>query len=85
MPQQAVDMGLVHRAVPGDGLEAAVQEEIDMIRLGGPNAVIECKKLVREVLQLDREAAFELTAPWSGQPVRLRRGGRRHGGIPGQA
>ena len=34
--QQAVDMGFIHRAVPGDQLEAAVQEEIDMICLGGP-------------------------------------------------
>ncbi|MGD8833180.1 MAG: enoyl-CoA hydratase-related protein, partial [Pseudomonadales bacterium] len=50
--QQAVAMGLVHRAVPAAELTAAVQEEIDMIRLGGPNAVIECKKLVREVGQL---------------------------------
>ncbi|MCB1683623.1 MAG: enoyl-CoA hydratase/isomerase family protein [Pseudomonadales bacterium] len=65
--EQAVTMGLVHRAVAAGELEAAVQEEIDMIRLGGPNAVIECKKLVREVLKLDREAAFELTAPWSGR------------------
>ena len=64
---QAVEMGLVHRAVPGTDLATAVQEEIDMIRLGGPNAVIECKKLVREVLALDRETPFGLTAPWSGR------------------
>jgi len=62
---QAVDMGLVHRAVPGDQLEAAVHEEIDMIRLGGPNAVAECKKLVRRVPQLSREEGFAETAPWS--------------------
>lgn len=64
---QAVAMGLVHRAVPGDELEAAVQEEIDMIRLGGPIAVIECKKLVRQVSKLTREEGFELTAPWSAK------------------
>ncbi|MGD8418518.1 MAG: enoyl-CoA hydratase-related protein, partial [Pseudomonadales bacterium] len=65
--QQAVAMGLVHRAVPAAELTAAVQEEIDMIRLGGPNAVIECKKLVREVGQLSRDEGFAITAPWSAR------------------
>jgi methylglutaconyl-CoA hydratase len=65
--QQAVDMGFVHRAVPEGELEHAVQEEIDMIRLGGPIAVIECKKLVRAVPKLSREEGFELTAPWSAK------------------
>lgn len=64
---QAVEMGLVHRAVPAGDLVASVQEEIDMIRLGGPNAVIECKKLVRQVPQLSREDGFALTAPWSAE------------------
>ena len=62
---QAVDMGFIHRAVSGDQLEAAVQEEIDMIRLGGPIAVAEAKKLVRRVSVLSREDAFAETAPWS--------------------
>lgn len=65
--RQAMDMGFVHRAVPEGTLEDAVQEEIDMIRLGGPNAVIECKKLVRQVSKLSREEGFELTAPWSAK------------------
>ncbi len=65
--QQAVDMGLVHRAVPGDQLEAAVQEEIDMICLGGPVAVAEAKKLVRRVPQLTRKDGFAETAPWSAK------------------
>jgi len=64
---QAVGMGFVHRAVPAETLHAAVQEEIDMIRLGGPNAVVECKKLVRRVLDLSREDGFKETAPWSAQ------------------
>ncbi len=65
--RQAVEMGLVHRAVPEGELNGAVQEEIDMIRLGGPIAVIECKKLVRQVSKLSREEGFELTAPWSAE------------------
>ncbi len=64
---QAVDMGFIHRAVPGDQLEAAVQEEIDMICLGGPNAVAEAKKLVRRVPLLSREDGFAETAPWSAK------------------
>jgi methylglutaconyl-CoA hydratase len=64
---QAVAMGFVHRAVPEGQLESAVQEEIDMIRLGGPTAVIECKKLVRQVPLLSREEGFEVTAPWSAK------------------
>ena len=63
--EQAVEMGFIHRAVPADQLEAAVQEEIDMIRLGGPIAVAEAKKLVRRVPLLSREDAFAETAPWS--------------------
>lgn len=64
---QAVDMGLLHRAVPGDQLEAAVQEEIDMICLGGPIAVAEAKKLVRRVPLMSREDGFTETAPWSAK------------------
>ena len=52
--QQAVDFGLAHRAVPAAQLIEAVQEEIDMINLGGPNAIIECKKLVRQVPGLSK-------------------------------
>jgi len=65
--QRAVAMGLVHRSVADESLESAVQEEIDMIRLGGPIAVMACKKLVRQVPRLNREAGFELTAPWSAE------------------
>lgn len=62
---QAVSMGLAHRAVARDALHAAVQEEIDMIRLGGPIAVAECKKLVRRVPQLPTEEGFREMADWS--------------------
>jgi methylglutaconyl-CoA hydratase len=65
--QQAVDMGFAHRAVPADQLVEAVQEEIDMINLGGPNAVVECKKLVRRVQQLSIEEGFVETAEWSSR------------------
>ena len=67
---QAVEFGLAHRAVPKDQLHAAVQEEIDMINLGGPNAVVECKKLVRKVPTLSIKDGFDLTAEWSGRMFR---------------
>ncbi len=62
---QAVEMGFAHRAVPAEGLAAAVQEEIDAINQGGPIAVQEAKKLVRRVSQLSIEEGFEVTGPWS--------------------
>jgi len=62
---QAVAMGFVHRAVPAAQLGAAVQEEIDMLRLGGPIALAECKKLVRTVPTLSTEEGFKLTGEWS--------------------
>ena len=64
---QAVEMGLAHRAVPADQLESAIAEEIEMICLGGPIAVQECKKLVRRVSKLSREEGLAETAPWSAR------------------
>lgn len=67
---RAVEIGFAHRAVPADQLVAAVEEEIEMINLGGPIAVTECKKLVRRVPQLSREEGFKETAEWSGRMFR---------------
>ena len=64
---QAVDIGLIHLAVPRAELESSVQQQIDMIRLGGPIAVKECKRLVCRVPLLPREEAFAETAPWSAR------------------
>ena len=68
--EQAVAMGLAHRAVDDDDLQSAVQEEIDMINLGGPIAVQECKKLVRRVPQLSLADGFKETAEWSARMFR---------------
>ena len=67
---QAVEMGFAHRAVPGSELISAVNEEIDMIRQGGPNAVVQCKKLVRAVPKWNRDEGFEHTQEWSGRMFR---------------
>ena len=67
---QAVTMGLAHRAVPAAELAAAVQEEIDAIKAGGPIAMAECKKLVRRIPQLPRDEAFTVASEWSARMFR---------------
>ncbi len=63
--KQAVEFGFVHRAVPKDQLLDAVQEELDMINLGAPSALVECKKLVKTVPGLSIEEGFAKTDEWS--------------------
>ncbi len=67
---QAVTLGLAHKAVPRNRLAMAVQEEIDLIRLGGPIAVGECKKLVRRVPELSRQVGFKIAGEWSARMFR---------------
>ena len=62
---EAVDVGLAHEAVPFDRLRASVEAEVAAIREGGPNAVVECKKLVRKVSELPMQEGFEVTQEWS--------------------
>lgn len=63
--KQAVQYGLAHKAVPFDDLMSTVEAEIEAINLGGPTAVVECKKLVRAVPELSLREGFELTQAWS--------------------
>ncbi len=63
--ERAVEYGLAHRAVPHAELTAAVDEEVAAILLGGPNAVVECKKLVRAVPELSMGEGFALASEWS--------------------
>ena len=55
---QAMEHGLVHRVVAPDALAAAVQEDVDAIALGGPNAIGEAKRLIRTVSRLPMDEAF---------------------------
>lgn len=55
---RAVDYGLVHRAVPLEQLEAAAQEEVDLVCQAGPTALAEAKQLVRTVSRLPMDEAF---------------------------
>ena len=56
---------MAHVAVPRNDLENAVEAQIEMINLGGPNAVIECKQLVRKIEKLSVHDGFIETGPWS--------------------
>ncbi|MEI8302162.1 MAG: enoyl-CoA hydratase-related protein [Burkholderiales bacterium] len=62
---ESVAMGLAHRAVPAAQLHQAVQEVIDMLKLGGPIAAAECKRLVRRVQQVSVTEGFIEMAGWS--------------------
>ena len=56
--EEACGYGLVHRVVPAADLAAAVQAEVDAIMLGGPNAVMEAKKLIRTVSRVSMDEGF---------------------------
>jgi methylglutaconyl-CoA hydratase len=58
---KALEYGLLHRVTKPDALEAAVQDDIDAIAQGGPNAVREAKQLVRKVATLGEDEGFAFT------------------------
>ena len=62
---RAESVGLVNRAVPRDGLDAAVGELVGKLVRGGPNALAASKQLVAKVPQMARSDAFDFTAPLS--------------------
>lgn len=71
---RAVEIGFAHRAVPLAQLRTAVLEEIALLRLGGPLALAECKRLVRRMQQLPRDEAFREAAEWSARMFRSAEG-----------
>jgi methylglutaconyl-CoA hydratase len=64
---RAAELGLITRAVPADELDAAVAEVVADLRLGGPEALGEAKRLVHEVPGLSTEEAFAVTAARSAE------------------
>ena len=56
---RAVELGLVNRAVEPDQLDQAVDEVIEQLLLGGPNALAACKVLARSIRSAD-DAAYAL-------------------------
>jgi len=65
--QRAVELGLIHRAVPAADLDTAVDEVIGMVRLGGPIAVREAKQLVRRIPELSMDEGFRYTSKKIGE------------------
>jgi methylglutaconyl-CoA hydratase len=64
---RAAALGLINRAVPAAELDAAVEEVLADLRLGGPNALGFAKRLVREVPHMERKAAFGWTTRLSAE------------------
>ena len=67
---KAAEYGLISRAVPADELDAAIDEVIDDLRQGGPNALGFAKRLVYEVPAMEQKQAFAYTAELSGRLFR---------------
>ncbi|MCP5060669.1 MAG: enoyl-CoA hydratase [bacterium] len=68
---KAAEYGLISRAVPETDLDAAVDEVLGDLRLGGPNALGVAKQLVYEVPTMEPKDAF---ARMSGLSAELFRG-----------
>lgn len=68
--EEALQYGLVHRVVPGDELEAAVDEEVAEIAKGGPVAVAETKRVLREIPRLGEEEALDYASGVFAERVR---------------
>jgi methylglutaconyl-CoA hydratase len=64
---RAAEIGLIHKAVPADQLDAAVDQAVESIRMGGPQAIRAAKQLVRRVPQLSMDEGFAHTAELIGK------------------
>ena len=56
------EIGLAHRVAAPEELDTAVERVIEMVRLGGPNAVSAAKQLVRKVPSLSMDEGLRYTA-----------------------
>ena len=59
---RAAEAGLLNRAVPRDGLDAAVGDLVAKLVRGGPVALAAAKDLVTRITSLDRDEAFAWAA-----------------------
>lgn len=65
---EAVRVGLINKAVPDDQVDAATDELVAKLKLGGPLALAASKKLLADVpTYTDMDAAFRMTARLSGE------------------
>jgi len=68
--QRAAEIGLINKAVPRDGLDAAVGEMVSDLVAGGPKALAAAKELVYKVPSMDRDDAFAWTEKLSADLFR---------------
>jgi methylglutaconyl-CoA hydratase len=59
--QRAVELGLIHKVVPAAELDRTVEEVLDMVCLGGPDAIREAKQLVRRIPEMSMDDGFRYT------------------------
>ncbi|HEX7706552.1 MAG TPA: enoyl-CoA hydratase-related protein [Thermoanaerobaculia bacterium] len=60
--ERALQIGLVHRVVDGvEALDAAVYETVTQLRTSGPEAVVECKKLIEHVASRELSESVSYT------------------------
>lgn len=64
---RAAELGLINRAVPHDELDAAVEEVLADLRMAGPKALGEAKRIINEVTRLEQDEAFKWTTDLSNQ------------------
>lgn len=62
--REAERVGLLHRAVPEDQLDAEVARVVEELLSSGPAAVASAKVLIKEVSAMSLEDAIPLTAKW---------------------
>ncbi|MFK7897089.1 MAG: enoyl-CoA hydratase-related protein [Myxococcota bacterium] len=65
--ERAAELGLINRAVAHEDLSAAMEEVLDDLRLAGPKALGEAKRLIYEVNRLDQDEAFKWTTQVSNE------------------
>jgi len=64
---RAAELGLINRAVPAEELDAAIEEVLADLRLGGPKALGFAKSLVYAVPAMEQKEAFAWTADLSAR------------------
>lgn len=64
---EAAEMNLITTAAPDDDLDARVEGYIDALRMGGPNALGACKRLVRDVPDMSLDDGFDWASKFSAE------------------
>lgn len=64
---RAVEVGLLNRCVPPDDLDATVDEIVEKVVSGGPDALAASKRLINDVPSLPRDEAFARTRALSAE------------------